>query len=63
MFGLELAELPIRSLMFYMYATDKYSNTLIGEAELKLRDVDVHQLPMTTWLPLTDSGQVSHYHS
>ncbi|CAG7784788.1 unnamed protein product [Allacma fusca] len=57
MFGLELAELQIRSLVFYMYATDKFSNTLIGEAELKLGELDIHQLPLTTWLPLTDSGQ------
>jgi hypothetical protein len=41
-----------------VYASDKYSNTLIGEAELKLCDVTPRQ-PVTTWLTLTDTGQVS----
>jgi hypothetical protein len=46
--------------MFYVYASDKYSNTLIGEAELKLCDVTPRQ-PVTTWLTLTDTGQVSGF--
>jgi len=57
MFGLELSELASRSLIFYTYATDKYSNTLIGEAELKVGEMDLVE-PLTTWLPLTDTGNV-----
>jgi len=57
MFGLETMELPLRTLVFYLYGTDKHSNTLIGEAELKLGDLDILQ-PTTTWLQLTDTGQV-----
>ncbi|CAL8105050.1 unnamed protein product [Orchesella dallaii] len=56
MFGLEMSELANRSLVFYLYATDKYTNTLIGEVELKLGDMDVTQ-PVVTWLLLTDTGQ------
>ncbi|KAJ9584229.1 hypothetical protein L9F63_021434 [Diploptera punctata] len=56
LFGLEAAEFSKRSLMFYVYASDKYSNTLIGEAELKLSDVTQRQ-PVTTWLTLSDTGQ------
>lgn len=57
MFGVETIELPLRTLVFYLYATDKYSNTLVGEAEVKLGDLDIYQ-PITTWLQLTDTGQV-----
>lgn len=58
LFGLEASEFTRRSLTFYVYSSDKYSNTLIGEAELKLCDVTSRQ-PVTTWLTLTDTGQVS----
>ena len=58
LFGLEAAEFAKRSLMFYVYASDKFSNTLIGEAELKLSDVTQRQ-PVTTWLTLSDTGQVT----
>lgn len=57
MFGLEMNELASRSLVFYLYATDKYTNTLIGEAELKLGDIDFSG-SVVTWLLLTDTGQV-----
>jgi hypothetical protein len=60
MFGLETMELPLRTLYFYLYGTDKHSNTLIGEAELKLGDLDIFQ-PSTNWLQLTDTGQVGKY--
>ncbi|XP_069677708.1 synaptotagmin-12-like isoform X2 [Periplaneta americana] len=56
LFGLEASEFTKRSLTFYVYASDKFSNTLIGEAELKLCDVTPRQ-PVTTWLTLTDTGQ------
>ena len=58
LFGLEASEFAKRSLTFYVYASDMYANTLIGEAELKLCDVTPRQ-PVTTWLTLTDTGQVS----
>ncbi|CAB3370617.1 Hypothetical predicted protein [Cloeon dipterum] len=54
--GMETAELMRRSLVFYVYSSDKQSNTLIGEAELRLSDVTMRQ-PVTTWLTLTDTGQ------
>jgi hypothetical protein len=60
LFGLEASEFSKRSLIFYVYASDTYSNTLIGEAELKLCDVTPRQ-PVTTWLTLTDMGQVSGF--
>jgi hypothetical protein len=60
LFGLEASEFAKRSLTFYVYASDKYANTLIGEAELKLCDVTPRQ-PVTTWLTLTDTGQVSNF--
>lgn len=60
LFALEEEELPHRSLAFYMYASDKFTNTLIGEAHLKLTEVDLAG-PFTTTVPLTDMGQVSGY--
>lgn len=58
--GMDTAELAKRTLMFYVYASDKLSNTLIGEAELRLCDVTMRQ-PVTTWLTLTDTGQVNKH--
>lgn len=60
MFGVETMELPLRTLVFYLFATDKFSNTLVGETEVKLGDLDIYQ-PITTWLQLTDTGQVSKH--
>ncbi|XP_071516703.1 uncharacterized protein [Panulirus ornatus] len=57
LFALEEEELGQRSLAFYMYASDKFTNTLIGEAHLRLTDVDV-SVPLSTVLPLTDTGQL-----
>ncbi|XP_042883736.1 synaptotagmin-12-like [Penaeus japonicus] len=56
LFALEEEELPHRSLAFYMYASDKFTNTLIGEAHLKLTDVDLTG-PFSATVPLTDMGQ------
>ncbi|XP_068202557.1 uncharacterized protein [Palaemon carinicauda] len=56
LFALEEEELHHRSLAFYMYASDKFTNTLIGEAHLKLTEVDLTGSVSTT-LPLTDMGQ------
>lgn len=34
---------------------------MIGEAELSLQDVGSYKQPVTTWLTLTDTGQVNIY--
>ncbi|KAL0268766.1 UNVERIFIED_CONTAM: hypothetical protein PYX00_010582 [Menopon gallinae] len=56
LFGLEPHEFSRRSLTFYVYASDKNSNTLIGEADLRLCDISSKQ-GVTTWVTLTDTGQ------
>ncbi|XP_069167746.1 uncharacterized protein [Procambarus clarkii] len=56
LFALEEEEPPLRALAFYMYASDKFTNTLIGEAQLRLTDVDL-STPCALVLPLTDMGQ------
>ncbi|XP_050707708.1 synaptotagmin-12-like [Eriocheir sinensis] len=56
LFALEEEELPQRCLAFYMYASDKFTNTLIGEAQLRLADLDLSTCLATT-LTLTDTGQ------
>nr|XP_053626210.1 synaptotagmin-12-like [Cherax quadricarinatus] len=56
LFALEEEEPPLRALAFYMYASDKFTNTLIGEAHLRLSDVDL-STPCALVLPLTDMGQ------
>ncbi|XP_054268372.1 synaptotagmin-12-like [Macrosteles quadrilineatus] len=58
LFALEPTEYHRRSLSFYIYATDRASSSLLGEAELRLCDVNARQ-PVTTWLTLTDTGQTS----
>lgn len=58
MFALEPTDYQKRSLSFYVYATDRTSSSLLGEAELRLCDVSARQ-PVTTWLTLTDTGQVN----
>lgn len=57
LFALEEDEALDRSLSFYMYATDKLSNTMIGETQLKLADLDLNSSGPIE-LVLTDSGQV-----
>ncbi|KAK8382632.1 hypothetical protein O3P69_015450 [Scylla paramamosain] len=56
LFALEEEELPQRCLAFYMYASDKFTNTLIGEAQLRLTDLEL-STPLSTQLTLTDTGQ------
>ncbi|KAG8279041.1 Synaptotagmin-12 [Homalodisca vitripennis] len=58
LFALEPTEYQRRSLSFYVYATDRTSSSLLGEAELRLCDVNARQ-PVTTWLTLTDTGQTN----
>ncbi|MCL4153794.1 UNVERIFIED_CONTAM: hypothetical protein GTU68_011128, partial [Idotea baltica] len=56
LFALEEDEALDRSLSFYMYATDKFSNTMVGEAQIKLADLDFSS-GSPVELTLTDSGQ------
>ncbi|KAK6617946.1 hypothetical protein RUM44_002388 [Polyplax serrata] len=56
LFALEPNEFSIRSLSFNVYCSDKNSNTLIGEGDLRLCDVSSRQ-GVTTWITLTDTGQ------
>lgn len=46
-----------KALCFQVYGTDGLSHTLIGEGDLRLSDVSLRQ-PVTTWVTLTDTGQV-----
>lgn len=55
--GVESTEWMKRTISFHVYTTDRTSSTLLGEVELKLADVSPRQ-PVTTWLTLTDTGQV-----
>lgn len=57
LFSLNPGEQSQRSLYFHIYCTDRLSHTLIGEGELRLGDVSLKQ-PVTTWITLTDTGQV-----
>ncbi|XP_076062562.1 uncharacterized protein LOC143037862 [Oratosquilla oratoria] len=56
LFALEEEEVSDRALVFYMYASDKFANTLIGEALLKLNECDLSS-KVSTILVLNDSGQ------
>lgn len=56
LFGVEPHELSKRSVLFYVNSIDKYTTTLIGEAEVKLSDVDLHH-HITLWTNLVDVNQ------
>lgn len=58
LFGLNPREQSQKSICFHLYATDMLSHTLIGEGEIRLGDISLRQ-PVTTWVTLTDTGQVS----
>ena len=62
LFALEEDETSIRRLAFYMYALDKFTNTLIGEAQLSLGELNLSS-PVTQVLTLLDAGQVSYVSS
>ena len=57
LFSLNPREQSQRSLCFHVYSTDLLSHTLIGEGEIRLGDISLRQ-PVTTWVTLTDTGQV-----
>lgn len=60
LFGLNPREQSQKSISFHLYATDMLSHTLIGEGELRLADISLRQ-PVTTWVTLTDTGQVGFW--
>lgn len=59
LFTLNPREQSQKSLSFEIYGTDRSSHTLIGEGDIRLGDVSLRQ-PVTTWITLTDTGQVSY---
>lgn len=58
LFSLHPREQSQKSLCFHVYAMDHLSHTLVGEGEIRLTDVSLRQ-PVTTWVTLTDTGQVN----
>ncbi|XP_013787140.1 synaptotagmin-12-like isoform X1 [Limulus polyphemus] len=56
LFGVDSRELSQRSVLCYVYTSDKYTNTLIGETEIKLIDIDLTK-PHLRWMPIIDSNQ------
>ncbi|XP_022241853.1 synaptotagmin-12-like isoform X1 [Limulus polyphemus] len=56
LFGVDSRELGQRSVLCYVYTSDKYTNTLIGEAEIKMFGIDLKK-PYVTWVPIIDSNQ------
>jgi len=56
LFALEEEESVSRALAFYLYSSDKYSNNLIGEGEIKLADMALSACPSTVSIPLSDTG-------
>lgn len=57
LFSLYPREQSQKSLCFQVFGTDGSSHTLIGEGDIRLSDVSLRQ-PVTTWVTLTDTGQV-----
>lgn len=62
LFALNPREQSQKSLSFQIYGTDRASHTLIGEGDIRLCDVSLRQ-PVTTWITLTDTGQVRRYNT
>lgn len=61
LFGIRDGELRKHSIVFYVYICDKYSNTLLGECEIKLSDhheISLQQ-PYCAKLSIVDSNQVN----
>lgn len=59
LFPLYPREQSQKALCFQVYGTDGSSHTLLGEGDIRLSDVSLRQ-PVTTWVTLTDTGQVKH---
>ncbi|XP_055932703.1 synaptotagmin-12-like [Argiope bruennichi] len=56
LFGVDEADVPHRSLLCTVFTCDKYTNSMLGECEVKLSDVDLAQ-PYMGWFPIVDSNQ------
>lgn len=56
LFGVDTNELSERSLLCTVYTCDKYTNSMMGEAEVKISDLDLSQ-PYMGWFPIVDSNQ------
>lgn len=61
LFSMNPREQSQRILIFHVYATDFLSHTLIGEGEIRMADISLRQ-PVTTWVTLTDTGQVRFFY-
>lgn len=57
LFTLNPREQNQKTLSFHVYTTDTHTHTLVGEGEIRLADIILRQ-PVTTWVTLTDTGQV-----
>lgn len=57
LFGVDESELSQRSLLCTVYTCDKYTNTMIGEAEIKLSDICLQQPQHIGWFPIVDFNQ------
>ncbi len=57
LFGVDENEIGERSLLCTVYTCDKYTNSMMGEAEIKLSELDLSQ-PFMGWFPIVDSNQV-----
>ncbi|XP_042903649.1 synaptotagmin-12-like [Parasteatoda tepidariorum] len=56
LFGVDENNLCQRSLLCTVYTCDKYTNSILGEAEVKISDLDLKQ-PFMGWFPIVDSNQ------
>ncbi|XP_013782740.1 synaptotagmin-12-like isoform X4 [Limulus polyphemus] len=56
LFGVDSRDLSQRSVLCYIFTSDKYTTTLIGETEIKLTDLDFKK-PYFKWLPIINSNQ------
>ncbi|GFY54506.1 synaptotagmin-12 [Trichonephila inaurata madagascariensis] len=56
LFGVDEADISQRSLLCTVFTCDKYTNSMLGESEIKLSDVDLAQ-PYMGWFPIVDSNQ------
>ncbi|KAG8201579.1 hypothetical protein JTE90_011245 [Oedothorax gibbosus] len=56
LFGVDENDVAHRSLLCTVFTTDKLNNTMMGETEVKLADLDLSQ-PFTGWFPIVDSNQ------
>ncbi|XP_076357195.1 synaptotagmin-12-like [Tachypleus tridentatus] len=55
LFGVDSRDLCRRSVLCYIFTSDKYTNTFIGETEINLADVDFRK-PYLNWMPILDTN-------